>query len=111
MADFLEYRRPFTDTERLNRAATAARKVTMNNFETGETYIGDGVYASFDGWQIRLRVPLGINDAVIFLQPGVWSSLVDYAGGLNRKDADSVLCETPNVRCRGRLRRHERTAR
>ena len=67
----------------------------MKNFETGETYIGDGLYASFDGWQIRLRVPRGLTDAVIFLEPGVWSSLAEYVGGLNRRDADSVLCKTP----------------
>lgn len=37
--------------------------------EPRETYLGDGLYASFDGWQIRLRSPrFGANHEV-FLEP------------------------------------------
>lgn len=67
----------------------------MKNFETGETYIGDGLYASFDGWQIRLRAPRGSQDHEVFLEPRVWASLVDFVAGLQRKDADSVLIDSP----------------
>lgn len=59
-----------------------------------ETYIGDGIYASFDGWQIRLRTPRGMEDHEVFLEPGVWASLVEYVKSLNRADAESVLLES-----------------
>jgi hypothetical protein len=36
-----------------------------------ETYLGDGLYASFDGWQIRLRAPREGGDHVVFLEDGL----------------------------------------
>ena len=42
-----------------------------------ESYIGDAVYASFDGWQIKLRTGDG-NNQVIYLEPDVVRSLVRY---------------------------------
>ena len=47
-----------------------------------ETYIGDGVYASFDGWTIKLRTRHEQNDRgdhVIYLEPGVYVDLVTFA--------------------------------
>ncbi len=46
-----------------------------------ETYLGDAVYASFDGWQIKLRTGDG-NDQVIYLEPGVWKALSDFVARL-----------------------------
>lgn len=43
-----------------------------------ETYLGDAVYASFDGYQIRLRTGDG-NNNVIYLEPSVFSELVSFA--------------------------------
>lgn len=43
-----------------------------------ETYLGDAVYASFDGWQIRLRTGDG-NNQIIFLEPEVLERLFAYA--------------------------------
>lgn len=43
-----------------------------------EEYLGDGVYASFDGYQIWLAANHHTNK-VIALEPAVFSSLVDYA--------------------------------
>jgi hypothetical protein len=44
-----------------------------------ETYLGDGLYASFDGWQIRLRAPrFGAEDHKVDLEPEVWERLVEY---------------------------------
>lgn len=40
-----------------------------------ETYIGDGVYASFDGYQIKLRAPRENGDHVIFLEPQTFDNL------------------------------------
>jgi hypothetical protein len=44
-----------------------------------ETYLGDGVYASFDGWQICLRAPREDDDHVVFINPSIWSSLTVFA--------------------------------
>lgn len=47
----------------------------MNN--EFERYLGDGVYASFDGFQIWLAANHHDNK-VIALEPNVFSALVDY---------------------------------
>ena len=36
-----------------------------------EVYLGDGLYCSFDGYQIRLRAPREGGDHEIFLEPGL----------------------------------------
>jgi hypothetical protein len=36
-----------------------------------ETYLGDGVFASWDGWQIRLRAPRENGDHEVFLEDGL----------------------------------------
>ena len=46
--------------------------------ETDETYLGDGAYASFDGYQIRLRA----GDQIVYLEPRVYRALVDYVSAL-----------------------------
>lgn len=37
---------------------------------SGEQYIGDGLYASFDGFQVKLRAPREHGDNVVYLEPG-----------------------------------------
>jgi len=55
-----------------------------------ETYLGDGLCASFDGWGITLRAPRAGGDHVVYLEPAVLrklESLVDEVrkqGGLRR---------------------------
>jgi hypothetical protein len=45
-----------------------------------ETYIGDGVYASFDGYQIWLRTTRdGIHDERIALEPQTFNALIRFA--------------------------------
>lgn len=44
-----------------------------------ETYLGDGLYASFDGWQITLRAPREGGDHWIALEPRVYEELVSFA--------------------------------
>jgi len=36
-----------------------------------ETYLGDGLYASFDGWQVKLRAPRENGDHEVFLEDGL----------------------------------------
>ena len=43
-----------------------------------ETYLGDAVYASFDGWMILLRNGDGNNNR-IFLEPEVLTALFRFA--------------------------------
>jgi hypothetical protein len=46
-----------------------------------ETYIGDGVYASFDGYQVWLRA----DGNRIAIEPGVWARLKDYVREIGRR--------------------------
>ena len=39
--------------------------------ENTEVYLGDGLYASYDGWQIKLRAPREDGDHEVFLEPAV----------------------------------------
>lgn len=34
-------------------------------------YLGDGLYASFDGYQIKLRAPRAGGDSEVFMEPQV----------------------------------------
>ena len=45
-----------------------------------EFYLGDGLYASFDGFQIRLRAPRERGDDEIYLDPYTWQALVEWRG-------------------------------
>lgn len=56
----------------------------INNDRVDEEYIGDGVYASFDGYQIWLKV----NDrysAEIAIEPKVYKSLTEYIHKIETK--------------------------
>jgi len=44
----------------------------------GEVYLGDAVYASFDGYQVCLRTG-DANNQVIYLEPDVLHSLYEHA--------------------------------
>jgi hypothetical protein len=43
-----------------------------------ETYLGDGLYASFDGMQIRLRAPRDGGDHYVYLDHGVYRQLQEF---------------------------------
>ena len=43
-----------------------------------EEYLGDGLYVSFDGFQILLRAPRPEGDHYIALEPVVYVALRDY---------------------------------
>jgi hypothetical protein len=46
--------------------------------EPDETYLGDGLYASFDGYQFCLRAPREDGDHVVFLEPSVVNAFTEY---------------------------------
>jgi hypothetical protein len=43
-----------------------------------ETYLGDGIYASFDGWYIILRALRDDGNYCVALEPSVLSAFIDY---------------------------------
>jgi hypothetical protein len=53
--------------------------------ETLHTYLGDGVYASFDGYQIWLRVERNYGLEQIALEPEVMAELTRYAERVYKK--------------------------
>lgn len=54
---------------------------------TEKHYLGDGVYASFDGYQIKLETERGYNDVhVIYLEPAVFNALTRYVAGLKKSE-------------------------
>lgn len=56
----------------------------MRDTSEFDEYLGDGVYASFDGYQIWLAVNDHRNK-VVALEPGVLNSLDNYRARLNRR--------------------------
>jgi len=46
--------------------------------QQGETYLGDGLYASFDGFMVTLRAPRTNGDHWVGLEPEIWRALVEY---------------------------------
>lgn len=43
-----------------------------------EKYLGDGLYASFDGWQFCLRAPRENGDHFVALEPKVLTSFLTF---------------------------------
>ncbi len=43
-----------------------------------ETYLGDGLYASFDGFMVTLRAPRRGGDHWVGLEPDVMRSLIQF---------------------------------
>ena len=62
-----------------------------------ETYIGDGVYASFDGFMIKLRTQRDNGDHVIYLEPNVYDDLVRFGDHwFQRKPMEQPKPVTPD---------------
>ena len=60
-----------------------------------EEYLGDGLYASFDGFQFWLRAPRDGGDHEVALEPQVYRAFIGYVnamhqklGGYRRNDGD-----------------------
>ncbi len=64
--------------------------------ERDELYLGDAVYASFDGYHIWLRTSDGYRDTNrIGLEPAVLDALIKYRGALARKYGAAIEEPTP----------------
>ena len=58
--------------------------------EPGETYLGDGLYASFDGWQFSLRAPRENGDHVVFLDPQTLVAFEMYVAEIKRAIVEKI---------------------
>lgn len=47
-----------------------------------ETYLGDGLYASFDGYNIILRAPRAHGDDVVYLEPLILRAFDEWRNAL-----------------------------
>jgi hypothetical protein len=55
-----------------------------------EVYLGDGLYASFDGFMIKLRAPREDGDHWVALEPDVYEALVAFVAKI--KDQHHIDC-------------------
>jgi hypothetical protein len=54
-------------------------------------YLGDGLYVSWDGWQIRLYAHNGVEATnEVFLEPEVLVAFLRYTQNLKRKVDDAI---------------------
>jgi len=51
-----------------------------------EEYLGDGLYASFDGYAITLRAPRENGDHYVVLEPLQYDALLEYAMRMYAKE-------------------------
>lgn len=49
-----------------------------------ETYLGDGLYASFDGWQFWLRAPRSEGDHEVALEPQTLAAFLAFVAACNK---------------------------
>jgi hypothetical protein len=50
-----------------------------------ETYLGDGLYASFDGWMLTLKAPREDGEHWVGLEPEVLEALLQFVERLRKK--------------------------
>ncbi len=46
--------------------------------QDAETYLGDGLYVSFDGWHIKLRAPRPGGDHFVAMERNVYHSMLKW---------------------------------
>lgn len=54
--------------------------------ENQEIYLGDGLYANWDGWQIMLRAPRIGGDHFVALEPEVYDALIKFVANIRLKE-------------------------
>lgn len=53
-----------------------------------EVYLGDGLYASFDGYHVSLRAPRGDTHHIVYLEPEVLATFIKWVESLKKKDSN-----------------------
>jgi hypothetical protein len=54
--------------------------------QRNEIYLGDGLYASFDGYQVRLRAPRADGDHEVYLDQSTLQAFVEFLDALPKAD-------------------------
>jgi len=49
-----------------------------------ETYLGDGLYASFDGWMLTLKTPREDGEHWVGLEPDILRALLRFVESIER---------------------------
>ena len=65
------------------------KREDFKNKYSKEIYLGDGLYATFDGCHIILRAPREESDHYVGLEPPVFENLLKYRTALYR-DKDLI---------------------
>jgi hypothetical protein len=53
---------------------------------TDKVYLGDGLYAAWDGYRVILTAENGIEATdTVYLDENTWAALVNYIGTLKKK--------------------------
>jgi hypothetical protein len=60
------------------------------SMDKSEEYLGDGLYASFDGFQITLRAPRAGGNHYVALEPSVLHEFERYVKRLRTTDSSSA---------------------
>jgi hypothetical protein len=66
------------EARRVDQCGSEALQEAKAMKAENETYLGDAVYVSHDGYQLCLRTG-DSNNQRIYLEPAVYRALVDYA--------------------------------
>lgn len=61
------------------------REMVRDGTTKDESYLGDGLYATFDGWQMILRAPRDGGDHHVALEPETFKALIRFADHINAK--------------------------
>lgn len=59
----------------------------MGILDGDEVYLGDAVYASFDGYQVRLRCEAPAHPNIIYIDPDVFHSLTTFVNSIKEEAA------------------------
>lgn len=59
----------------------------------GEVYLGDGLYASYDGWMVVLRAPRDGGDHWVGLEPRVLEEFLRYIDSLRKRQLQEIATE------------------
>lgn len=62
--------------------------IQLDDLKNFDTYLGDGLYAKYDGYHIILAAPRGSQVHWVALDPRVFGRLVSY-----QKDIEAMLAD------------------
>jgi hypothetical protein len=60
--------------------------MTQHAADRKEVYLGDGLYARFDGYMVILRAPRLGGEHWIGLEPPVYAALLEFVASLKRSE-------------------------